>query len=101
MLFLHENISCRYSLEVLNVYLQGMFWGKNNKLILNYYLSSGAITKTCLYYFDPLKPHFYTVKLGFTGVYVIFLIFARKHRLVVLIRTALLSSSNEYPQSMF
>ena len=26
------------------------------------------ITKTCLYNFDPLKPHFYIVKLGFTGV---------------------------------
>ena len=24
------------------------------------------ITKTCLYNFDPLEPHFYTVKLGFT-----------------------------------
>ena len=23
--------------------------------------------------FDPLKPHFYIVKLGFTGVYIIFL----------------------------
>ena len=32
------------------------------------------ITETCLYNFDPLKPHFYTVKLGFTGVYIIFLI---------------------------
>ena len=29
----------------------------------------GVITKTCLYNFDPLKPHFYIVKLGFTGVY--------------------------------
>ena len=26
------------------------------------------VTKTCLYNFDPLKPHFYIVKLGFTGV---------------------------------
>ena len=26
------------------------------------------ITKTYLYTFDPLQPHFYTVKLGFTGV---------------------------------
>ena len=26
------------------------------------------ITKTCLYNFDPLKPHFYIVKLGFAGV---------------------------------
>ena len=30
------------------------------------------ITKTCLYNTDPLKPHFYIVKLGFTGVYIIF-----------------------------
>ena len=35
------------------------------------------ITKTCLYNFDPLKPHFYKVKLGFTGVYIIFLISAK------------------------
>ena len=26
------------------------------------------ITKTRLYNFDPLKPHFYIVKLGFTGL---------------------------------
>ena len=31
------------------------------------------ITKTRLYNFDPLKPHFYIVKLGFTGVYIFFL----------------------------
>ena len=30
-----------------------------------------------LYNFDPLKPHFYIVKLGFTGVYIIFLISAQ------------------------
>ena len=35
------------------------------------------ITKTCLYKFDPLKPHFYIVKLGFTGVYIIFHISAQ------------------------
>ena len=29
------------------------------------------------YNFDPLKPHFYIVKLGFTGVYIIFLISAQ------------------------
>ena len=46
------------------------------------------ITKTCLYNFDHLKPHFYIVKLGFTGLYIIFLIFAQKHRLKVLVRTA-------------
>ena len=37
-----------------------------------------VIAKTCLYNFDPLKPHFYIVKLGFTGVYIIFLISAQK-----------------------
>ena len=51
------------------------------------FLSYG-ITKTYLYNFDPLKPHFYIVKLGFTGVYIIFVISAQKHRLWVLVRTA-------------
>ena len=46
------------------------------------------ITKTGLYNFDPFKPHFYVVNLGFTGVYNIFLISAQKHRLWVLVRTA-------------
>ena len=35
------------------------------------------ITKTYLYNFDPLKPHFYIGKLWFTGVYIIFLVSAR------------------------
>ena len=35
------------------------------------------IAKTCLYNFDPIKPNFYIVKLGFTGVYIIFLISAQ------------------------
>ena len=30
-----------------------------------------SITKTYLSNFDPLKPHFNIVKLGFTGVYII------------------------------
>ena len=63
-----------------------------------------SITKTRLYNFDSLKPHFYTVKLGFTGVYIVFFFifvyfyfilfiflfffcFAKKHRLWVLVRT--------------
>ena len=36
------------------------------------------IRKTRLYNSDPLKPHFYLVKLGFTGVYIMFfLIYAQ------------------------
>ena len=46
------------------------------------------ITKTRLYNFDPLKPHFYIIKLGFTEVYIIFSYFAKKYRLWVLVRTA-------------
>ena len=53
----------------------------------------GDITKTCLYNVDPFKPHIYIVKVGFTGVY-IFLIFAQKHRLWVLLRTASPSTHN-------
>ena len=47
-----------------------------------------SITKMYVYNFDPLKPHFYTVKLGFTGVYIIFSYFCLKHRMWVLVRTA-------------
>ena len=54
-----------------------------------------TIMKTCLYNTDPLKPHFYIVKLGFIEVYIIFLISAQKHILWVHVRTA------EYQQSMF
>ena len=51
-----------------------------------------CITKTSQYNFDFLKPHFFIVKLGFTGVYIIFLISAQKHRLWVL--TIIVSSKN-------
>ena len=62
-----------------------------------------CITKTYLYNFDPLKPHFYILNLGFTGIYIIFLISAQKHILWVLVRTVppRQGGSNEYPQSMF
>ena len=39
-------------------------------------VKNSYITKTCLYNVVPLKPHFYTVKLVFTGVYISFLISA-------------------------
>ena len=53
-----------------------------------------VITKTCLYNFEPLKPHFYIVKLGFTGVSVIFPISAQKHTLWVLAEAVLTSTHN-------
>ena len=59
------------------------------------------ITKTCLYNFDPLKPHFYIVKLGFTGVYIIFLISAKNIDCGYSLEPPRRGGSNEYPQSMF
>ena len=54
------------------------------------YFSSGVLTsrKHAYIILTPLDPHFYIVKPGFTRVYIIFLISARKHRLWVLVRTA-------------
>ena len=37
------------------------------------------ITKTCLHNFNLQKSHFYIVKLGFTGVYIIFFLFLIKN----------------------
>ena len=59
------------------------------------------ITKTYLYKFDPLKPHFYTVKLGFTGVYIIFLISAQNIDCGYSLEPSRRGGSNEYPQFMF
>ena len=46
--------------------------------IVLFLLSLDVITKTCLYNFDPLKPHFHTVKLGVIEVCIIFP-FCSKH----------------------
>ena len=48
----------------------------------------------------PLKPHFYIVKLGFTGVYINFLISA-KIDCGYSLEPPRRGGSNEYPQSMF
>ena len=59
------------------------------------------IMKTCLYNYDPLQPLFYIVKLGFTGVYIIFLIFAQNIDFGYSLELPRRGDSNEYPQSMF
>ena len=58
------------------------------------------ITKTRLYNFDPFKPHFYIVKLGFTGVYIIFLISAQNIDCGYSLEPPHRSGSNDYPQSI-
>ena len=62
--------------------------------------NSGDITKTYLYHFDPHKPH-YIVKLGFTGVYIIFLNSALKHRLWYSLEPPRRGGSNEYHNLYF
>ena len=59
------------------------------------------IMKTQLYNFDPIKPNFYTVKLGFTGVYIIFLISAHNIDCGYPLEPPHPGGSNEYPQFMF
>ena len=71
---------CRVSVKAVIKMAVVTLWGESK--------TQCYITKTCLYNFVPLKPHFYIVKFGFTGVYIIFLISAQKHRLWVLVRTA-------------
>ena len=72
-----------YVVGASNDIRQHMFSRRNRKY--QYFMAYSAIprakaqniTKTYLHNFDPLKPTFYIVKLGFTGVYIIFLISAQ------------------------
>ena len=59
------------------------------------------IMKTYLYNFDPRKPHLYIVKLGFTGVYIIFLFLLNNIDCGYLLEPPQRGGSNEYPQPMF
>ena len=60
-----------------------------------------SITKTRLYNFDPLKPHFYIVKLGFSGVHIIFLVPAQNIDCGYSLEPPRRGGSNEYTESMF
>ena len=70
------------------------FWGKSIS-------HKSCITKTYLYNFYPLKPHFHIVKLGFTGVYIIFLFLLKNIDCGYSLEPPHRGGSNEYPQSMF
>ena len=83
-LFLHKNIHCEYSLEALH--------GGASAVPTIYFLwtnpKQNPSRKHAYIMLTPLNHHFYIVKMGFTGVYIIVLISAQKHRLWVLVRTA-------------
>ena len=57
--------------------------------------------KTYLYSFDPIKPHFYIVNLGFIGVYIYFLILFKNIDCGYSLEPPRRGGSNEYPQSTF
>ena len=59
------------------------------------------ITKTGLYNFDPLKTHFYTGKLGFTGVFIIYLISAQNIDCGYSLEPPQRGGSNEYHNLCF
>ena len=69
---------------------------KNRKKKLYIWLPS-YITKAYLYNVDLLKPHFNIVKLGFTGVYNIFLISAPNVDCGYSLEPPRRGGSNEYP----
>ena len=53
------------------------------------------ITKTSLYNFDPLKPHVYIIKLGFTG-YSLFFLFLVKKKIMLLTADYVILYTVEY-----
>ena len=59
------------------------------------------ITKTYLYNVDPLKPHFYIVKLGFTGVYIISLFLLKNVDCGYSLEPPRRGGSNEYHNLCF
>ena len=60
-----------------------------------------CITKTCLCNFDPMKPQFYIVKLGFTGYKLFFLFLLKNIDWGYSLEPPRRGGSNEHPQSMF
>ena len=59
------------------------------------------ITKTCPCNVYPIEPHFYIVKLGFAGVYLIFLLLIQNIDCGNSLEPPRRGGSNVYPQSMF
>ena len=77
----HHSASENYFEHSIVLYGRGMFRRMRRLKLSVLHMGRAmrkSITKTYLYNFDPLKPHFYIVKLGSTGVCIIFLISAKK-----------------------
>ena len=60
------------------------------------------IKKTCLCYFDPVKPHLYIEKTGvYRGIHYFFLFLLQSIDFGYSLEPPQRGDSNEYPQSMF
>ena len=77
MCFITEKVLISYMSQRMTKPTIWPMWPANTQISLRIQVS---FTKTYLYNFDLVKPHFYIVKLGFTVVYIICLISAKKHR---------------------
>ena len=58
------------------------------------------ITKTYLYNFDPLKPHFYIVKLVYRGIHYFFLFLLKNIDFGYSLEPPRRGGSNEYPHNL-
>ena len=100
------DIRCTYLMKLYPTCLESetdttpwMWLWYGNQAILSHKGIFSSRKHTC--YFDPLKPDFYIVKLGYTGVYIIFLISAQNIDCGYSLEPPRWGGSNEYPQSVF
>ena len=83
-------------IDMYSMYSCRITWEKNNLLE-----DEMTPQKQAYIISIPLKPHFYIVKPGFTGVYIIFLFLLKNIDCGYSLEPLRLGGSNEYPQSMF
>ena len=79
----------------------GLIWVRKqtgSRKVVSLLKNDHNIMKTYLYNLDPLKPHFYIVKLGFTGVDIIFLFLLKNIDCGYSSEPPRWGGSNEYPQ---
>ena len=89
------------SILVANIFFSNYFllFSRSFRHKVKYY--DIFIRKTCPCNVYPLKPHFYTVKLGYAGVYLFFLFLLQNIDCGYSLEPPRRGGSNVYPQSMF
>ena len=97
MLCLIKLLRFRISIQIVNEHvIIELIASQQNGAMLSH-----SITKTCLFNFDPLKPHFYIVKLGLQGYKLFSLSLLKNIDCRYSLEPPRRGGSNEYPQSMF